>query len=76
VSYDQAHTADPASVDSETQLAWRHGWLNYYRTPMADVIKDLSRYYPGRIVVLNDQLASKKSAAASPATTHRQCWRH
>lgn len=67
VSYDQAHTSDPASVDSESQLAWRQGWLNYYRTPMADVISDLSRYYPGRIVVLNDQLASKKISGSFPS---------
>lgn len=67
VNYDQAHTTNPASVDSERQLAWRQGWLNYYRTPMAEVINDLSRYYPGRIVVLNDQLASKKISGSFPS---------
>ncbi|MFK3796555.1 FecR family protein [Pseudomonas sp. NPDC088444] len=67
VSYDQTRTTDPQPVDSENQLAWRQGWLNYYRTPLADVINDLSRYYPGRIVVLNDQLAAKKVSGSFPS---------
>jgi len=67
VTYDQTHTTDPQPVDSENQLAWRQGWLNYYRTPLADVINDLSRYYPGRIIVLNDQLAAKKVSGSFPS---------
>jgi transmembrane sensor len=67
VSYDQARTTAPATVDSENQLGWRQGWLNYYRTPLADVISDLSRYYPGRIVVLNDQLAAKRVSGSFPS---------
>jgi transmembrane sensor len=71
VTYDQTRTTDPQSVDSATQLAWREGWLNYYRTPLADVISDLSRYYPGRIVVLNDQLAAKKVSGSFPSNDPR-----
>ena len=67
VAYDQTHTTDPQPVDSENQLAWRQGWLNYYRTPLADVLNDLSRYYPGRIIVLNDQLAAKKVSGSFPS---------
>ncbi|MDD1968283.1 FecR family protein [Pseudomonas sp. NPDC090203] len=67
VAYDQTHTTDPQAVDSENQLAWRQGWLNYYRTPLADVLNDLSRYYPGRIIVLNDQLAAKKVSGSFPS---------
>lgn len=67
VSYDARSTRDPAAVDSENQLAWRQGWLNYYRTPLADVITDLSRYYPGRIILLNDQLAAKRISGSFPS---------
>lgn len=67
VSYDQRSTSDPAAVDSENQLAWRQGWLNYYRTPLADVINDLSRYYPGRIVLLNDKLAATRISGSFPS---------
>ncbi|SDH78705.1 FecR family protein [Pseudomonas abietaniphila] len=67
VSYDRTHTRDPSVVDSESQLAWRQGWLNYYRTPLAQVIDDLSRYYPGRIVVLNERLAAKTVSGSFPS---------
>ncbi|GFM84532.1 sensor [Pseudomonas cichorii] len=67
VTYDEKTTSAPKDIDSESQLAWRQGWLNYYRTPLADVINDLSRYYPGRIVVLNDQLAAKRISGTFPS---------
>ncbi|MDO7930385.1 FecR family protein [Pseudomonas sp. KFB-139] len=67
VTYDEKTTSAPKNIDSESQLAWRQGWLNYYRTPLADVINDLSRYYPGRIVVLNDQLAAKRISGTFPS---------
>lgn len=67
VRYDQTRTTAPQAVDSENQLAWRQGWLNYYRTPLADVINDLSRYYPGRIVVLNDELGARKVSGSFPS---------
>ena len=67
VRYDQTRTTDPQTVDSENQLAWRQGWLNYYRTPLAEVITDLSRYYPGRIVVLNDALGARTVSGSFPS---------
>lgn len=66
-SYAGARTSDPLPADSESQLAWRHGWLNYYRTPLAEVISDLNRYYPGRIIVLNDELAARKVSGSFPS---------
>ncbi|MBX8571901.1 FecR family protein [Pseudomonas lijiangensis] len=67
VAYDQTTTSVPKGIDSESLLAWRQGWLNYYRTPLAEVIDDLSRYYPGRIVLLNDQLAAKRISGSFPS---------
>ena len=55
------------AVDSEAQLAWRQGWLNYYKAPLADVVKDLGRYYPGRIVLLNDELAARRVSGSFPS---------
>jgi transmembrane sensor len=54
-------------VDGEAQLAWRQGWLNYYKAPLADVVKDLGRYYPGRIVLLNDELAARRVSGSFPS---------
>ncbi|MEB0044321.1 MULTISPECIES: FecR family protein [unclassified Pseudomonas] len=55
------------SVDSEAQLAWRQGWLNYYKATLADVVEDLRRYYPGRIVLLNDELARQRVSGSFPS---------
>lgn len=55
------------AVDSEAQLAWRQGWLTYYKTTLADVVEDLRRYYPGRIVLLNDTLAARKVSGSFPS---------
>jgi transmembrane sensor len=67
VAYDQRITGDLQAVDPHSQLAWRDGWLNYYRTPLADVIDDLSRYYPGRIVLLNPKLGEKRISGSFPS---------
>lgn len=60
VSYGEGAAQTLHAVDSEAQLAWRQGWLNYYKSPLADVVEDLRRYYPGRILLLNDQLGQRR----------------
>lgn len=55
------------ATDSEAQLAWRQGWLTYYKSTLADVVQDLQRYYPGRIVLLNDELAARKVSGSFPS---------
>ncbi|WP_248803759.1 FecR family protein [Pseudomonas sp. MWU13-2100] len=47
-------------VDSAQLLAWRQGWLNYSKATLAEVVEDLGRYYPGRILVFNDSLAARR----------------
>ncbi|PAZ18026.1 DUF4974 domain-containing protein [Pseudomonas aeruginosa] len=37
-------------------MAWRQGWLSFYRRPLAEVLDELARYYPGRILLLDDAL--------------------
>ncbi|MBC3304764.1 FecR family protein [Pseudomonas sp. SWRI18] len=60
--------ADPLhAVDSEARLAWRDGWLNYYKAPLADVLKDLERYYPGRILLLNGELGARRVSGSFPS---------
>ena len=54
------------TVDSQAQLAWRQGWLNYYKTPLSEVIDDLARYYPGRIVLLNREMADRRISGSFP----------
>lgn len=44
-----AKTAREVNVDRS--LAWRSGKIIFDDTPLADAIKELGRYYPGRIVL-------------------------
>ncbi|EJN35550.1 Fe2+-dicitrate sensor, membrane component [Pseudomonas sp. GM78] len=67
VAYGEGSAEKLHAVDSEAQLAWRQGWLTYYKATLADVVEDLRRYYPGRIVVLNDELAKRKVSGSFPS---------
>jgi transmembrane sensor len=67
VAYGEGLAEKLHAVDSEAQLAWRQGWLNYYKTTLADVVQDLRRYYPGRIVLLNDELAKRRVSGSFPS---------
>ncbi|WP_194789149.1 FecR family protein [Pseudomonas sp. UFMG81] len=53
-------------VDSDSRLAWRQGWLNYYQVPLGQVLDDLGRYYPGRILLLDGELAQRKVSGSFP----------
>lgn len=66
VAYGEGAAEKLQAVDSEAQLAWRQGWLNYYKAPLAEVVQDLRRYYPGRIVLLNDELAARRVSGSFP----------
>ncbi|WP_053117257.1 FecR family protein [Pseudomonas sp. P1.31] len=67
VTYGEGTAEKLHSVDSEAQLAWRQGWLTYYKSTLGDVVEDLRRYYPGRIVLLNDELAARKVSGSFPS---------
>jgi transmembrane sensor len=66
MAYGEGAAEKLQAVDSEAQLAWRQGWLNYYKAPLAEVVQDLRRYYPGRIVLLNDELAARRISGSFP----------
>jgi transmembrane sensor len=60
--------ADPLhAVDSESRLAWRDGWLNYYKAPLAQVVNDLGRYYPGHILLLNEEMGARRVSGSFPS---------
>ena len=67
VAYGEGSAEKRHAVDSEAQLAWRQGWLNYYKATLAEVVQDLGRYYPGRIVLLNDELAARRVSGSFPS---------
>lgn len=67
MSYAEGVAEPRHAVDSESRLAWRDGWLNYYKAPLAEVIEDLQRYYPGRILLLNDEVGSRRVSGSFPS---------
>ena len=48
-------------------MGWRSGWLTYSKTPLADVVADLRRYFPGQIVLLNSELANRRISGSFPS---------
>ncbi|OAS13139.1 sugar ABC transporter substrate-binding protein [Pseudomonas putida] len=66
VTYRAGRVGDTLAVDSDNRLAWRQGWLNYYQVPLAQVIDDLGRYYPGRILLLDSDLGQRKVSGSFP----------
>ncbi|MHC8304307.1 FecR family protein [Pseudomonas sp. PB3P13] len=66
VAYANGTAQTRHAVDSESQLAWRQGWLNYYKATLAEVVEDLRRYYPGRIVLLDDEMAARRVSGSFP----------
>ncbi|QLG91418.1 FecR family protein [Pseudomonas yamanorum] len=67
VAYADGVADELHAVDSESRLAWRDGWLNYYKAPLANVVQDLRRYYPGRILLLNDELGNRRVSGSFPS---------
>ncbi len=66
VAYRAGRAGDTLAVDSDNRLAWREGWLNYYQVPLAQVLEDLGRYYPGRILLLDGELGEGKVSGSFP----------
>lgn len=48
------------SVDAEATTSWRDGRLSFYRVPLGEVLSELERYYPGRILLLDSELAQRR----------------
>jgi len=60
VSYADGLSGSLQGVDAGALTAWRDGRLSFYRAPLGEVLDELGRYYPGRIVLLNDELRGKR----------------
>ncbi|MGE7991202.1 FecR family protein [Pseudomonas sp. NPDC089554] len=66
LAYGAGVAGEVQTVDSDNRLAWRQGWLNYYQVPLAQVVEDLGRYYPGRILLLDGELGQRKVSGSFP----------
>lgn len=54
--YDARGIAPLEVVDTEVASAWQHGLLIFRFTPLSDVVEEVNRYRPGRIVVTSTAL--------------------
>ncbi|HEY9130500.1 MAG TPA: FecR domain-containing protein [Dyella sp.] len=60
VNYGARGVTEPVAIDPQTVLAWRQRVLIFDNQPLADVIEEINRYRPGRIVLMDKQLAARK----------------
>jgi transmembrane sensor len=59
VSYRGSTMGAATVVDPDVIAAWRDGMLVFHNQPLAQVIDEVNRYRPGRIVVLNAALGRR-----------------
>lgn len=52
-----AGASGPRRVDLDAVTAWRRGVLEFNNAPLAQVVDEINRYRPGRIVLMGDRLA-------------------
>ncbi|MEW6438344.1 MAG: FecR domain-containing protein [Pseudomonadota bacterium] len=57
--YDRSGLGETVSVNPADVSAWRQGVLIFRYAPLNDVVAEINRYRPGRIILLNTALGSK-----------------
>lgn len=60
LAFDARGVSDAVAVNPDTALAWRHRVLIYDNQPLADVVTDINRYRPGRIVITDRALGERR----------------
>jgi transmembrane sensor len=63
VSYSDTGLGDLSSVDPASVTAWREGILIFRNTPLVDVIEEVNRYRPGRIILIDRKLGPQPVTA-------------
>lgn len=60
LAFDADGLGAAVAVNPDTALAWRHRVLIYDNQPLADVVTDINRYRPGRIVITDRALGERR----------------
>jgi transmembrane sensor len=55
--YDSGGVAGVEAADPDIATAWYRGVLIFRFTPLSDVVEEINRYRPGRIVVVNSEIS-------------------
>lgn len=59
IRYDGSGLGSVAMADPELVTAWQRGVLIFRLTPLAEVVEEINRYRPGRVILLNGALGRK-----------------
>ncbi|MDF3839456.1 FecR domain-containing protein, partial [Cupriavidus basilensis] len=59
LSYDSQSLGPVVSVDAMGMPAWRQGYLRFSEAPLWQVVEEINRYRPGRVVLLDKQVAAR-----------------
>jgi transmembrane sensor len=68
VSGDGREVGPVLRVDVEQKLAWREGLLVFSMQPLAAVVDELNRYFPGRIVIADPRIRERVVSGAFDLT--------
>ncbi|EHP41947.1 Fe2+-dicitrate sensor, membrane protein [Cupriavidus basilensis OR16] len=60
LTYDSEALGHIVSVDPTWMPVWRDGYLRFSETPLRDVVDEINRYRPGRVVLLDKQVAARR----------------
>lgn len=60
VAFDDSGISSPVAVNAGTALAWRDRVLIYDNVPLSDVVADINRYRPGRILITDASLGERR----------------
>ena len=63
VTYDGRGLGAVISADPAVVTAWQRGLLIFRDVPLADVVEEVNRYRPGRIILVNSALGERKIVA-------------
>jgi transmembrane sensor len=63
MTYDDRALHPVAAIDPAQVSAWREGFLRFRDTPLEQVIDEINRYRPGRVVLLNRRIAGEAVTA-------------
>jgi transmembrane sensor len=63
ITYDRNGLSGIAVIDPDTVTAWREGRLIFHATPLSEVVEQVNRYRPGKIILTNAALGERLFSA-------------
>ncbi|HRQ80888.1 MAG TPA: FecR domain-containing protein, partial [Azospirillaceae bacterium] len=61
------HNAKPPEAAERSVAAWRQGRLSFDDAPVREIVEEINRYHPARIVLLSDEIGKRRLSGSLPA---------